>query len=122
MSAVLRPEVLPGRSELVFLPGAAVPVLGHALQHPPGAWPLGSGALRVGLVLVRERPLGLASRVQTAKCETPAVEDHPVDPLLDILAAGGLDNLAYGLARPGAVRVLRCLAQDLTDEPVPGAE
>lgn len=83
---------------------------------------MGCDALRVSLVLVRKSSLGLAARIQAAPCDTPAVEDRRVDPLLDVLAAGSLDDLAYRLAGPGAVGVFWCLAQDLADERVTGAQ
>jgi hypothetical protein len=48
----LRPEVFAGCCELVLLAGAPVPVFGDALEHAPGAGPLGPDMLCVVLVFV----------------------------------------------------------------------
>lgn len=107
---------------MTFLSDTAVPVLGHPLKHSPGAGPLGSCALRVGLVLVCERAFGLASGVHAAPGDPASVEDRVVDSLLDVPAAALLDDLPSLSARPCSVWVFWGLAQDLAGELITWAQ
>ncbi len=81
-------------------------------------------AARVPLVLVGDCPLGLAARAPCpASGRGPRAKRTALStPPRGALAPCVLDDLAHGLARPGAVGVFRQLAQDLAGEPVSRAE